>query len=563
MIAAQDPGAGEKLQTSIKVGAIAGGLYFLIAAFCFAMWVHYCFAGFYSGPLMISSKFGPSEAGRAAGAEPIYPDSNHGWDGQFYYTQSNDPLMLHEDYSKTSLFDQASYRYQRNGLPILARISSLLVGQKYTSPYVYLITQFAILSVGFGVLVAYLTYFGYRWWWALLWALYAGVLRPLLHGLPDPTADTMLLLSILAAVNQRLVLYSIFASILCLCRESYAAPAAVIWLMTITNWISWKNHTFATRFLLTAVPGAVVLSWAFYVADQTQTGLLGGSRTVPWGGLIDWPFVAFLSCLKHDISTRNNLETLAATATVACIVAVLVTVIKRLPVSRISLGIIPHLILMTMTGSIVWGDGTGFFKNASSVLLVGVLLVPLSKSQALRAILMVNFAIGLLYVYNADWRSQAFMPPLRFQLVGSTQSIPVTPTEGNIDYGSKIELISIKPLEGLPNYQGFFKWCHRDACLLEIKVLNQSQTTWPASAPGAHAISLGVQVIDHGHMSSEARIAIPQEVPPGGSVDLEFVACSSSITDASHFVRVSLVHDNHRWFCTGDDQQKLDIFKRF
>jgi hypothetical protein len=98
-----------KKNVAISVGAAVA--YFILIFLLFGAWVHYYYAGSYSGPLWISTFFGITDKSLEAGARPVFQDTMAGWDGQFYYTQSNDPLLL-DDYKDSKIIDNVSYRYR-------------------------------------------------------------------------------------------------------------------------------------------------------------------------------------------------------------------------------------------------------------------------------------------------------------------------------------------------------------------------------------------------------------------------------------------------------------------
>ena len=54
-----------------RSGLIAAALYFVGVFLVFGAWVHYYYAGNYSGPLWISTFFGISQESIEAGARPV------------------------------------------------------------------------------------------------------------------------------------------------------------------------------------------------------------------------------------------------------------------------------------------------------------------------------------------------------------------------------------------------------------------------------------------------------------------------------------------------------------
>ena len=553
----------ERFRRAAVRGAAAAAVYLAVSLAAFGAWVHYFYAGHYGGPLNISMLFGISDASLEAGARPIYDKGIGGWDGQFYYTQSND-LFIREHYVDGHLIDNVSYRYTRNGLPMMAKAASLLAGQSLTTPLAYHLTQFLFTAAGFGLLVAWLVYHNHSWMWALLWGLYGGVLRPLLHGLPDPTADALFLACILAALGGRLWLYCAAATVLCLCRESYAAPAAVLWGLTVANKFPWKSSAnYYARVAATALPGAAILVWVFYVAYQLDLPVLHGSRSLPWGALVDWPFKAYLQCSWQDwtLATPHNnpKDILEATCAAVCLLAVMAVVVRKAWSS--SWGavhltpLLPHLLLMSMTGFIIWEGSTGYLKNVSSVVLLGVVLLPSTQSRILRVSLLSVFAVGLYSTYKWEWRELGFLPPLEtVDADPGTLTVAAVPPPAR--YGSSLELVSRE--ENPDGYNGLYQRWHRSRGSVTVRIKNTSSDPWPMTRPGAQAITIGLKRFE-GRGVIEERLPLREPVPAGGSIDVRIPVSVHGDGRTPHEMRIAMVHDGRRWFNEGDASQELVV----
>lgn len=559
-----------KVEFSSKLfrdAAAVSVIYFTLAFGAFGAWVHYYYAGNYSGPLLISTMFGIPDAARDSGAAPVYEYPVAGWDGQFYYNQSNDPLMLF-DYAATSgvhtkhlYFDNLSYRFQRNGLSMFAAAVARCCGFKNTPAFIYFGTQFAIVSFGVGVLFVFHRQLGGNGWLAFAWGFYGGIIRPLVHGLPDPTADTLLLFSIVFVLRKNLILYSLCCSLLCLCRESYAAPAAAVWLASIL-WTDywWKEKTSRIlAMLLTALPGVMVIAWASYVAIRSETGFLGGSREVPWGALVDWPCKAYFECLAADIRIGKWNDILQSTSCFAVLMSVMYVLFRAVRNSPRMAVLIPHVILMTMTGDIVWEAGVGFFKNAGSVLLLAILLSTLKPYRWLRNVVIVCAVLSVHYAYRHDIHHQAFLPPLSEQVVEqSKRPDKISPVEPG-DYKAEIELVELQ-VEGASSYRGIYGAFHRQPRQVVVSLTNLSEEVWPASLPGPMALSLGVRVLRGKSVLQEMRIPLYKPIEPSEKIDLTFtVPIGGSWIVAATELECGLVQDSVRWLSDGQPEQTLHI----
>lgn len=547
------------LRKSAVLGGSAAVAYFAVVFLVFGAWVHYYYAGSYSGPLWISTFFGISDKSVEAGASVVFKAPVAGWDGQFYYTQSNDPFLL-DDYKNSTLIDSTSYRYQRNGLPLLAWTTAKLSGSKRTTPLIYFVTQIGIVSIGFGFLVAFLKMHQVNPAWACVWGFYGGVLRPMSHGLPDPTADALLLMCCMAVLSRRLWIYAMLGSLLCLCRESYAAPAAAIWLLTLFHKLQW-NQRFAwwQRVIATALPGVVVLMWAFYVAHQTQTAVLSGSRSIPWGGLVDWPFKAYLQCVWADIKSSDEHDAIYATSCAFCLLVVSISVAIKARRSPELVALLPHILLMTMTGWIVWEAGVGFFKNTSSVVMLGTLMLAFVPSKTLRIALVFTLLASLHYIYRADIRHQHFLPPLTVSKSVEDEKMPKTmvPIDDTFRMACQVDYVSNETNE--PTYQGIFRWFHREPRNYTVRITNTSDVLWPASIPGSKVVAVGVQFKKGKMVLHEERLPLYKDMPPGESIEITFAVPYSPYGSKNRIARVSMIQDSRSWFFKDDESLKLDI----
>ncbi len=540
-----------------KVLVIAAA-HLLTAGLVFVSWVHYFYAGNVGGPLWISTLFGVSQASFDAGARPVYFAPAAGWDGQFYFTQSNDPFAL-KVLEHRHLFDLPSYRYQRNGLPLMAWVVARLTGSEVTTPEIYFVVSFAIVGVATGLLVVYLQQNGIHPAWALAWAGYGGVIRPMIHGLPDATADSLFLICILAVFRGKMFQYSLAASLLCLCRESYAAPACIIWLWTLfrrshwqTSWPHWVQVG------LVALPGACVLGWAAYVAHATQTPFLSGSRSIPWGGLIDWPFFAYIGCNVQNLKQGSIDNNFVYSTSCACVLMVVIwQLCRHRAASLAGYALLVHAVLMSMTGWIVWEAGVGYFKNTSSIVLLGVLMLPYVNSRTLRWCLAINCVLSVHYLYRNDFHRQPYLPPIAMQSIDSPQfPTACVPIPKPCEKRARVELIRVthdaKPVRGL---MAFF---HRSPIQLTLRVTNLGQQTWPASLSGDGAVTLGLQNQNsRGRVRYEQRIPLPSPMAPGASTEIVCWIPGPNWLSGKQTIRLAMIQEGDGWFDDADPSQRL------
>ncbi len=548
----------DRLKFSWSSVLLVAAAYLLTTGFIFVAWVHYFYAGNVGGPLWISTLFGVSQSSFDAGARPVYFAPAAGWDGQFYFTQSNDPFAL-KVLEHHLLFDLPSYRYQRNGLPLMAWAAARLVGSKVTTPTVYFAVSFALVGLATGLLVVYLKQNAIHPAWALVWAGYGGVIRPMIHGLPDATADSLFMICIFAVARGTMYQYCLAASLLCLCRESYAAPACVIWFWTLLRRSHWKTSLpHWVQVGLVALPGVCVLGWAAYVAHATQTQFMSGSRSIPWGGLIDWPFFAYIGCNLQNLRQGSIDNNFVYSTSCACVlVVVLVQLFRQRTTSFTCYALLVHAGLMSMTGWIVWEAGVGYFKNTSSVVLLGVLLLPHVNSMVLRWCLAINCVLSVHYLYRNDFHRQPYLPPIAMQSVDSPRfPTACIPMPKPCDKRAKIELISVthdaKPVRGL------MELFHRSPIQLTVRATNLSQQTWPASLSGDGAVTLGLQNQNaRGRVRYEQRIPLSSPVEPGASAEIVCWIPRANWLSGKQTIRLAMIQEGDGWFDDADPSQRL------
>ena len=95
-----------------------------------------------------------------------------GWDGQFHFYIAND-LLLQKDTAQH--IDAPTYRYQRIGLPLLARGLAFLTFSDWVSPLAYWGTSVLLVAAGTFAFAWMLATLGLPPWLSLVWALSGGV----------------------------------------------------------------------------------------------------------------------------------------------------------------------------------------------------------------------------------------------------------------------------------------------------------------------------------------------------------------------------------------------------
>lgn len=221
--------------------------------------------------LMVAKNWGIPAQLQERGIRPLYLDkANNGWDGQFYFYIANDLLALKDT---PEHIDADAYRYQRVGIPLLAKVVSLLLAQDWVSPAVYYGTQALLVFVATLVAAAFFTERGMSPFWILPWCLAAGTQITLLNGLPDGGADALMIIALICAYRRRYAPYGILVALACLAREAYLILPAI--LFAINVWVFVTRPQLRLRlqqyFWLT-FPGLLFIAWQGFIRLRfTQT----------------------------------------------------------------------------------------------------------------------------------------------------------------------------------------------------------------------------------------------------------------------------------------------------
>jgi hypothetical protein len=538
---------------AIRTGFICAVSCYLTLQFLFCCYVHYFFGGNYAGPLLISTTFGVPAAEAEAGILPVIYDPIGGWDGQFYYFQSNDPFLLGD---AREHIDVPKYRYQRNGVPLVAYAVSRGLGYAVTPPALFFAVQLIFTSLGFGVLSGWLVKQKISRVWALAWLLSMGCIHAMVHGLPDSSADALFIVAMCALLSRRLWTYVICAIMLVLFREAYAIFAATVFALTAGNWVRWP--ALPQRWLRTAVvglPGAVLLAWVWYVSLQTGSPLVESANSAaanvpsPYAGepkpLVGAPFYAFACVLKDDFDKWHRKEIIQKTISAAGLLVVLACAALAARRSPEMLATIPYILLVSMTGWIVWQSWGGYGKAISSAYIVGILLLPMSASKLLRGSLIAATLLGAFCLFHYEVEHQPFMATVDPTAGADAEPIQYDNerNESLDDFRCHVEAV------GRPDgYRGVFAWCHRSQATYSVEVKNCSNNTWYCAPPGKDCVCLGWRLESaSGRTVDEGRAFLKQRIGPGESANFKVPVSLHAMLGDRKLV-FSMVHEGHRWF---------------
>ncbi|QDU73670.1 hypothetical protein Pan97_06680 [Bremerella volcania] len=545
------PVSTRRLLVVFLITAVLGTL-LAYAVLTIAAYNKYC--GQWGGMILPGYHFGVPDRLMEEG---YFPNQEIGWDGQFYYLQAN-YLLPHPD--AYTHIDAPPYRYQRIGLPIVARLMSELMGSDYVSPHTFLFASLPFVGIAMGALAAWLVAHHYSPLWCLGWAANVGIPICLLHGQPDPLADAFFILAMLALLRGMTLTYAVAASMMCLTREPYFAIAGTIaaasfaglvpwkgatedggWVILVFRriglerlssqlmtqpdvkashtifdgkpnaWNYWAYRTPLWQLAVVMIPCALFIGWQVYLRAY-----FGQSGSESAGGVIlDLPFVAFF---RSSIASPSLLTRPFYFAVLLLGFFVLWNIRRA---SSLSLILLPYFVVLSMMSQTVWVDLSGYSKAMGTVLAFMVIALPWTTKGVARVLMVMLVAAVLFYTQclREVLGEVRLMPIPDYQILQPLSADDQPPVEDlacsiQLDQGELRSLIAEKrddyqlELGGLRFPQAYV--------VLPITVTNEGESSWPRTRK--NAIHLAYAWSDRsGAVQWMPPIEIPFDVGPGES----------------------------------------------
>lgn len=234
----------------------------------------------YGGNLTGFIQFGSNFVSATHPASGALVQTPAGYDGQFFYVQALDPLLLHNSTLDSMRAAGSGYRLQRAAYPALAFL--IAAGQVGATPFALLaINVLVLLSVTVGFAI-YAQRRGWSTWWALAIALMPGMLLPALRDLSDPLACAAVLAGLLLWRSERRWPAALALTVAVLTREvMMLAVVAVAAEAAVRGWraravpAAWRN--IASRvWPVLALPSVAFAGWQAYITAR-YGGPVGGA----------------------------------------------------------------------------------------------------------------------------------------------------------------------------------------------------------------------------------------------------------------------------------------------
>ncbi|MGH2915033.1 MAG: hypothetical protein ACRDMX_08595 [Solirubrobacteraceae bacterium] len=320
------------------------------------------------------------------GGAPV--ESPQGYDGQFYWIEANDPLLLRRA-TVADMVGPAGYHFQRPAYPALAY--ALALGRRSALPVSMLaVNVLAILGLTLG-LALFCRRRGWSVWWSLAVGALPGLLMPALRDLTDPLATAMMLGGLLAWYGRRRWGAAALLTIAVLAREPMAVAVVAILLDSIVSaWGARRDRAALARTARFAWPSVVVptvayAAWQLYIRlaiPQIPGSVSVGVTAAPAGALSLTGLAARISPMLHGFGSLVSAWELVYVALTAVALGVAVWLARRGGVAALT------ALLCAATLTLIPFDDQWVLSRYTAPLFGALLLAGLveRRSRAARAV---------------------------------------------------------------------------------------------------------------------------------------------------------------------------------
>lgn len=515
------------------------------------------------------------------GFEPLLTVPGHsGWDGQFHFYIAND-LLLQKDTAQH--IDAPTYRYQRIGLPLLARGLAFLTLGDWVSPLVYWGTSVLLVAAGTAAFAWLLASVGLSPWLSLVWALSGGVQVTMLSGLPDAAADALFLIALACLCARRLWAYALAGTLAVLTRETFVVAAAGLFLFQAAT--AWRAGRLFSRsgilgLVPMALPGVVAILWQ--VSILLRFGELPSQAPGVAGGLFNFPLQGWFETLvgtyrgTHPFAGASVPSSefwlqpmhgvLIITAVTAC-VALLRTKRHQPAMGIVAAAALPFALLATMLGIGVTAFWTGYLK-ATSFLFVPVLLsfalLPRWGVAVLGSVITLMLALHQVAFWNRNL-SDATIGANQYTNIEFLLNRPPSSFPERLDclgeYRSNLRLVGIEPFERRAFFRAALGRSARYK--LRINVTNVTSRPWRYAQGDGSVYLTGrwVDPVTRELVSFPRPSQIGEELKPGESRELPLIVDVPANAPRADLI-ITMIQVGCAWFSEAGDPGAIRITLR-
>lgn len=328
-------------------------------------------------------------------------NSKYGYDGQFFYLQAKDPLLLHDATIAAFRLSGQPFRMQRVAYPALAYL--VAGGRKSAIPWAMLGVNVAVvllITLGFAV---YALRRGWGGWWALAIGLLPGLLVGTLRDLSDPLACAAVVGGLMLWQRRHRWWAAVLLAVAALAREPMIlAVVGVAADAGLRAWQARGHRGEGWRILRQAGP-AVLVPVAVFVIWQAYAASRYGALLSSPGSAYRPPFVGVFDEVRHALDDHSLRDTLWDLAYLAVMMLGVLAALDLLRRKRSAPAIAATLLGLTLL-VLVFGDPWSYTRLSAPMFAV-LLLGGLEQRRPLALAACAAAALLGLVVPFAPWLS--------------------------------------------------------------------------------------------------------------------------------------------------------------
>jgi len=509
----------------------------LVVALVGAMLTIWSMLMYVTGPLAIpgfsnfmlpAEMFGVPADLKARGLEAYLKGKNTGWDGQFYYYQSNDIFATRDTISH---IDNPPYRYQRIGVSLAAKVVSKVLLQNWVSPLTYYLTTFSICVLAVFVFARFLVENGYSPLWALAWIAGAGTQVTILNALPDAVADAFLILALISFLNRQRATYLVCMSLSALSREAYVVfPILISLYYFFLDKIPLLKERFPhaerenAQWVVACLPVLPFLIWQVYVRMHIGSPSSGSAIVLgaPLAAAFEYVKEIFYLTSFSDVRALQVIGVYLHLALLLFCIFICGRLLVSFWKSRsaslaapIAVGFLLLVAVYACFSDVVMMDWTGYFKADNMLLFLVPFIYVLMRSRIPPSV-GVFFLALVLYFWIPFYQRINAAP-----LVANIPSFSGVAAECKNDITTKVEMqgISVVLRSGLLN-----RFFGQPVRTMKVKLTNMSDYVLESTG-AVGSLNLAYQWVLRGSddvVMDGTRFFLSQPLKPGDAEIADF-----------------------------------------
>ena len=298
-------------------------------------------------------------------------NSPQGYDGQFFWTQALDPLLLHS--STLVRLRSEAFRTQRMAYPALAYV--LAAGQVKAIPWTMLAINLLVVLAITAAFAAYARRRGWSGWWALAVGLTPGFLLATMRDLSDPLAAASMLAGLLAWRRDRRWFAAGLMTVAVLAREPMTLGVVAVAIDAGLGW--WRSRAdpgslrraVRRAWPVVLIPALAFVGWQIYIDARFGTNVLKSSPGLrpPFANVVD----EVRRSLHQDSPAGAAWDIAYLTLAVAGLGAAVRLVLRRANAASIAALLLGLIFILLLLGD-EWGDSRFGAPLFITLLLAGL-----------------------------------------------------------------------------------------------------------------------------------------------------------------------------------------------